>query len=273
MDAVADFWKGWLTTMGLVATVMVVGLVLERILPAQRDQPARRIGFNLVLGVLLFTISSVLVALLHPLIVPYISEPVGQRLRLEFADGLWGSLAQVLVFFLVYDFFYYWWHRAQHELTWLWPQHELHHSDTALNVTSSLRHHWLEDPLRVFATALPLGFLFYFKPASIAWIATAFSFWPFFIHTNLRLQLGWFTPVLAGPQYHRIHHSIEPAHWNKNYAAYFPLWDIVFRTAYLPKRDEFPATGVERGEPASVGHALVGPFADWRQRMRRRSSP
>lgn len=270
VESLDAFWRSWAHSMAWVAGIYAVTLVLERLHPAERGQPLARLGFNLVVGVAAFTISALLVAALHPLIAPVIAPGVGQRLAIEMPDGAWGSLAQVAIYFLIYDFLYYWWHRAQHELAWLWPQHELHHSDSALNITTSLRHHWLEDPLRVFAMAAPLGFAFHFKPASVPWIATVAGLWPFFIHANLRLRLGWLTPVLAGPQYHRIHHSIEPEHWNRNYAAFFPVWDIVFGTAYFPKRDEFPRTGVPRGEPRSVAHALVGPFLDWRDMIRRR---
>lgn len=270
MDGIAEFARGLGGTLAFIAAVFAGFMVLERLWPAERGQPLARIGFNLVIGVLLFSISAAIVVFLHPLVAPLVNPPLGQRLRIELPDGVWGSIAQVTVFFLAYDFFYYWWHRAQHELSWLWPQHELHHSDTALNVTTSLRHHWLEDPLRVFAMAAPFGFLFYFKPASIPWIATVAGLWPFFIHVNVRLPMGWLTPVLAGPQYHRIHHSIEARHWNRNYAAYFPLWDLLFGTAYLPKKDEWPHTGVPRGEPAGVGAALVAPFVDWARMLRRR---
>ena len=270
MDWLVQFGRGLAESLTYLAAVFAGGLILERFWPAERGQPPRRLLFNLALGVILFTVSGLLVAWLHPLIRPLITAPLGQRLHIELPDGALGSLAQVLVFFLVYDFFYYWWHRAQHEITWLWPQHELHHSDTALNVTTSLRHHWLEDPLRVFAMAAPLGFAFYFKPASVPWIASVAGLWPFFIHTNIRLQLGPLTGVIAGPQYHRLHHSIEPRHWNKNYAAFFPVWDIVFGTAVFPRRGEFPATGVPRGEPKGIGDALVAPFRDWARMVRRR---
>jgi sterol desaturase/sphingolipid hydroxylase (fatty acid hydroxylase superfamily) len=272
VDQLAAFTHSWLQSIGFIAAVYAGAMVAERILPAERGQPWRRAGFNIIAGLLLFTLSGVLVTLLHPIIAPYIQPPRGGLMRVEFPDGALGSLGQVLAFFLVYDFFYYWWHRAQHEFGWLWPQHELHHSDTALNVTTSLRHHWLEDPLRVFTLLLPFGFLFQFKPATVPWIATVAGLWPFFIHVNVRLRLGWLTPVLAGPQYHRIHHSLRPEHMNHNYAAFFPIWDIVFGTAYLPRRDEFPATGVARGEPAGLGQALAGPFIDWGRQLRRRAS-
>ena len=270
MQAAVEFLRALGSTLGFVAAVYAGTIVAERLWPAERGQPWRRAGFNIVIGVLLFSISALLVHFLQPLILPLINPPLGQRFHIELPDGLWGSILQTFAFFLVYDFFYYWWHRAQHELAWLWPQHELHHSDTALNVTTSLRHHWLEDPLRVFAMAAPFGFLFYFKPASVPMVATVLGLWPFFIHANVRLPMGWLTPVMAGPQYHRIHHSIEARHWNRNYAAYFPIWDIVFGTACLPKKGEWPATGVPRGEPAGVGTALIQPFVDWQRMVRRR---
>jgi sterol desaturase/sphingolipid hydroxylase (fatty acid hydroxylase superfamily) len=270
VEQATAFFRGVGESLAMVAAIYVVALLLERIFPAQRAQPWRRMAFNIVAGVLLFTLSALVVSLLHPIIRPLVTEPLGQRLKIAMPDGALGSAAQVLAFFLIYDFFYYWWHRAQHEIAWLWPQHELHHSDTALNVTTSLRHHWLEDPLRVFAMAAPLGFAFAFKPASAPWMMTIAGLWPFFIHMNVRLELGWLTGVFAGPQYHRLHHSIEPRHWNRNYAAFFPIWDIVFGTACMPRKGEFPATGVPRGEPAGIGAALVGPFADWRAMVRRR---
>lgn len=270
MQALSEFARGWAGSLGHVALVYAGFFLFERLLPAERAQPWRRLGFNLVIGVLLFTISSALVVVLTPLIQPLVTAPLGQRIRIAMPDGLAGSLLQVAFYFLVYDFFYYWWHRAQHELPWLWPQHELHHSDTALNVTTSLRHHWLEDPLRVFAMTAPLQFAFAFREPSLPWVMAVAGLWPFFIHANVRLDLGWLTAVVAGPQYHRIHHSIEPQHWNRNYAAFFPIWDIVFGTACLPKRGEWPRTGVPRGEPAGVQAALWGPFRDWRAMLRRR---
>ena len=273
MESIAPHVRSWLDSLQWIAIVYAGGMLLERLAPAERGQPLRRIGFNLLAGVVLFTISGVLVGLLYPLVAPAIDGPWGHLIRVELPDGIAGSVAQVLVFFLVYDFFYYWWHRAQHEFGWLWPQHELHHSDTAVNVTTSLRHHWLEDPLRVFTMMLPLGMLFYFKPASVAWVGTALGLWPFFIHLNVRLELGWLTRIVAGPQYHRIHHSLRPEHFNRNYAAFFPVWDIVFGTAWIPARGEFPPTGVARGEPRGLADALVGPFRDWRAMLSRRKVP
>ena len=48
---------------------------------------------------------------------------------------------------LVFDFFYYWLHRLQHEVPALWEQHKLHHMDETLSCLTNLRHHWLEEEI------------------------------------------------------------------------------------------------------------------------------
>ena len=52
-----------------------------------------------------------------------------------------------------------------------------------------------------------------------------------------------FDPFFVGPQYHRMHHSLQTQHLDKNFALFFPLRDIFFGTYYRPKKGEFPSTG------------------------------
>jgi sterol desaturase/sphingolipid hydroxylase (fatty acid hydroxylase superfamily) len=84
----------------------------------------------------------------------------------------------------------------------------------------------------------------------------------FFNHANIRLRLGPLTPILCGPQYHRIHHSRLPEHQDKNFAALFPVIDMMFGTYHRPSRDEFPPTGLISGAPAVARHwqAHLDPF-------------
>lgn len=184
-------------------------------------------------------------------------HPVG------YSPSIVASVLFVLLGALITDFFYYWFHRAQHT-KWLWPQHKLHHSDASLCATTVFRHHWLEDTLRAFFMILPMGILFNLKPVNSALAGTTILLWGIFIHANLRLNMGPLTPLLCGPQYHRIHHSIEPRHQDKNFAAYFPFWDMVFGTYYRPNPAEFPETGVvgERSN-LSVWDTLIMPFRGW----------
>jgi len=71
-----------------------------------------------------------------------------------------------------------------------------------------------------------------------------------FSHLNVRMSLGRFALVVNNPQYHRIHHSLEPQHFDKNFCKMLPLFDVIFGTAWWPGKDEFPKTGLA-GEKAS----------------------
>jgi len=41
----------------------------------------------------------------------------------------------------------------------------------------------------------------------------------------------------------------------------FPMWDVIFGTAYFPGRDEYPKTGLaDQREPRSVLSYVINPF-------------
>jgi sterol desaturase/sphingolipid hydroxylase (fatty acid hydroxylase superfamily) len=78
------------------------------------------------------------------------------------------------------------------------------------------------------------------------------------IHANTKLRIGPLRYLLAEPRHHRIHHSLERQHWNKNYAAFFPIWDVIFGTVHFPRKDEYPRTGLSSvREPRSIAEYLI----------------
>jgi sterol desaturase/sphingolipid hydroxylase (fatty acid hydroxylase superfamily) len=83
-----------------------------------------------------------------------------------------------------------------------------------------------------------------------------------FYHSAIRVRLPWLDRILVTPQVHRIHHSIDPQHYNKNFADALPIFDIVFGTYYRPDKEEFPATGLgsEYPAPRSIWSAQFGPL-------------
>jgi sterol desaturase/sphingolipid hydroxylase (fatty acid hydroxylase superfamily) len=263
--AAANTW----IALKLVVVVYAVGLLLERLAPAQRGQPWNHVVFNLAYTVPFIFLTHLLVPPLSGITQPW-TATWGGWLLVQMPAGLGWQLLQGLLFFLVFDFFYYWLHRLQHVSPWLWSQHKLHHADRSVNVTSGQRHHWLEEPLRVFIVFLPMAIVFQLSPPTIAWLWSGLLLWGYVIHLNLRIPFGPLTPVFAGPQLHRLHHSVEPEHMDVNFAAFFPLWDIVFGTYVAPKRGEWPATGVHDGEDMNhLSTALFSPFRDWRRRLAR----
>ena len=91
-----------------------------------------------------------------------------------------------------------------------------------------------------------------------------FRLWGVVNHANLRLNFGIFIPLISGPQWHRIHHSIEPEHQDKNFAAFFPFIDIIFGTYYRPQKDEYPDTGlVEETAESDLWGATFSPLIKW----------
>jgi sterol desaturase/sphingolipid hydroxylase (fatty acid hydroxylase superfamily) len=183
---------------------------------------------------------------------------------LVMSGGPLTSVAVCLASMLLTDFFYYWYHRAQHSFGLLWPLHELHHSDSELNVTTAMRAFWLERPLQMIFIALPTLACLRVDRLGATIASFTLTAWLLFAHANIRIQLGVFNPLVCGPQLHRIHHSILLKHQNKNFAQFFPLFDIVFGTYYRPSRDEFPPTGTKTlASNVAFTEALLGPFATW----------
>lgn len=251
----------------LIYTIFAGGLILERLFPAERGQLWRHTSFNIVYTPVFLLITALALPPLQAITAPMV-QAWGGWVPIRLPDSPWGLVALGFVYMAIYDFFYYWFHRAQHAFKPLWTQHKLHHSDVALNVSTSGRHHWLEEPLRVFLMMLPMALLFDVQAPSRGWIVTAVLLWPFFIHLNVRLSLGPLTPILGGPQVHRIHHSREVEHHDHNYAAFFPIWDILFGTWFAPRRGEFPRTGLDTGEDLNSLRALYSPFQDLWQMAR-----
>ena len=149
-------------------------------------------------------------------------------------DRAWVSLIIYLLLFDAVDYFY---HRAQHRFGWLWSLHAVHHSQRQMTIWSDDRNHLLDDMLRdvvvVFVSQLvgvpPAQFV---AVVAITQLAQSFS------HANLRLHFGAIGErLLVSPRFHRHHHSIAydasspgPA-GGYNFAALFPIWDVLFRTA------------------------------------------
>ncbi len=197
--------------------------------------------------------------------------------RIALALGSLHPIVNQLVILLTFDIFYYWFHRIQHT-TALWPQHALHHSEPHLSAATAFRHHLLENLVKVPLVDVPLMFVFVHTvwQHQTSWLTnlvTGFlAYLGIFAHSNLRIGYGPLNWVLVSPQTHRIHHSIETRHWNRNFAAYFPLLDVVFGTYYNPAPDEYPDTGIP-GVGASLNSlpaALAYPFQEWGRMIRER---
>jgi sterol desaturase/sphingolipid hydroxylase (fatty acid hydroxylase superfamily) len=168
--------------------------------------------------------------------------------------------ATFLVYMVVLDFGEYWRHRLQHRLAWWWALHSLHHDQRQMTLWSDDRNHILDDVLALMWSGT-LAMLVGVPPGEFPLVLIGFRLIESLSHTNVRLGFGRFgSALLVGPQYHRVHHSIEHAEppFNRsrgcNFAVIFPIWDVIFGTW---RRDAiFPRTGVATltGEAVRCGY-------------------
>ena len=165
-----------------------------------------------------------------------------------------------LVAVILYDFFDYWMHRAQHR--WFWNFHAVHHSIEELSGINSY-FHWTEQFFRVAFIMLPAAYFVGIDGMKTAVIAELLvRVQGYYLHSPIRIHLGpVLRRVIADNRFHRIHHSIHPEHFDKNFGAGTSLWDWLFGTAYFPAAHEWPDTGMaEQPETKTLQDYLWGPF-------------
>lgn len=145
---------------------------------------------------------------------------------------------------MIGDFFAYWLHRSLHRVPALWRIHRLHHSVRELSAWTSYSH-FAEGMLHAPFVALPLAWLIHPEvgPAS-AIVMVILGLQGFFQHACTSIHLGPLRHLVSDNRFHRIHHSIDPEHHNRNFGNFTTVWDRVFGTAHFPEPDEWPDTGL-----------------------------
>ncbi len=246
---------------------LVVGL-LEYFFPAQ---PVPRRHYALNLRYAFVNVAAV------GIVSPFLSAATAyaiQKLGFGFVDlralgfgGVGGDLFAVCIGALVWDFFQYWEHRLLHGNRALWQMHLLHHSDEHMNVTTEARHHLLEAILAPVFISIPTAIIFKLPPVNIAILSLVPYAWNYLTHANITLGFGPLWWALVSPNYHRVHHSLRADHIDRNFANWFPVWDILFGTAVRPRWRECPSTGVVGTSVRSVAQAYLLPFRGWLQML------
>lgn len=172
-----------------------------------------------------------------------------------------GMIMATLAGLISGNLLYYWFHRAQHAVPVLWRLHKVHHSITEMSALSSY-HHFTEDALQYVLTIVPVLLLVQFTSDAMPWIvAVVIGTHTFFVHSSVNVNIGPLRYLIGDNRFHRIHHSTEERHFGKNFGTTTPIWDMLFGTAYFPKRGEWPETGlVDTPEPQSIRNFLTMPF-------------
>jgi sterol desaturase/sphingolipid hydroxylase (fatty acid hydroxylase superfamily) len=242
----------------LIGGLVALLLRAERAFPIESGHPRaevvldyKLVSLNVFPNLLLIPVTSACAALL-------VNAAGGGLIPLR-ADGWW-FLLSLAVFIFANDLFAYWVHRAQHRIPALWAMHSLHHSAEAVTLVTGARQFWLEQ--MTLAAFFPVVAILFKTPPAVV-TAASFLYFTFdnCAHLNVRIPLGKFAVIFNNPQFHRIHHSINPEHNDKNFCKMLPIIDFVFGTLWVPGRDEFPPTGlVSREKPRGLIDGALWPL-------------
>lgn len=162
---------------------------------------------------------------------------------------------------------YYWGHRWEHEIPFLWRFHSIHHNAEEMDWLVSSHAHPLDIVISRFCGLVPVYALGLAGPVTgnsldpVSFIILlAGLFWGFFIHANVKWRFGWLSFLVTTPAFHHWHHTRRD-HINKNYATMLPFVDLLFGSWYLPSRQSPDEYGIDGPvEPGLFGQ-LLQPFA------------
>jgi sterol desaturase/sphingolipid hydroxylase (fatty acid hydroxylase superfamily) len=158
-----------------------------------------------------------------------------------------GPLAAGAASIAVLDLSWYALHRTMHRVPRLWRIHRVHHSDPAVDVTTTIRQHPAESLLRygslaLFATTFGVGvaaFMVYRVWSVLNGLAE---------HANIRLPQrldGAIALAAVSPDFHKVHHSRDVRETDTNYGNIFSVFDRVFGTYTPPVRGRSVACGLD----------------------------
>lgn len=174
--------------------------------------------FNLIAFVLTFGIAYLLVGFIqnaiHLDLGLFIKEPV-----LQFA-----------AIYLISDLNAYFNHWVFHHIRPLWKLHEFHHSATSFTILTRYRGHFVEMSLKRFIDVLP--FVLVGSPIqTYIGVKILKEIHGLMVHSNITSNWGLIGKYLiVSPAAHRLHHSIKPEHYGKNFGNTFIIWDRIFGT-------------------------------------------
>jgi sterol desaturase/sphingolipid hydroxylase (fatty acid hydroxylase superfamily) len=144
---------------------------------------------------------------------------------------------------LVFNDLLHWTHHfLRHKVRALWYFHMIHHSQREMNLFADVRSHFVENLFAATVVVVPLN-VFSVAFANHGWLYFIPVLYFRLYHANIRTNLGPLKYIFVTPQSHRIHHSIEQQHWDKNFGFIFTIWDYVFGTQYQNYED-YPDTGI-----------------------------
>lgn len=254
-----------LVSLGSYIVFLLIIISLEQLYPYQRDW--NKVSKETVQDLFWSLFGALLpIRIIQALFIFSLAGAAGV-LSERFGTGLWPAnwplAVQIVLCFVIAEFFGYWAHRLRHEIPALWNFHALHHSPHRLYFLNTARFHPVD---------IMIGQLFIFPwmvlvsvPAEVIfWNAILFQSIGLLSHCNVRFDNFWIVRMLFNTdEHHRWHHSKVVAESNSNYAPSFILWDIILGTFHTSPDMAVPSRlGVTPEYPEALAEQLLYPFSE-----------
>lgn len=250
--------------LAVVGGALALFAIYERLWPVAGGPLLLRIGratkaawIRLIKNLSLFGIN----VLLSPLIVVPITIFAADH-SFGLRPAWWSGWLGLGLDIILLDLWIYWWHRANHELQFLWRFHSVHHLDETLDTTSALRFHFGEVVLSacvralvIVAFDLPLSSVLLFE----AVVLTSAIFHHSDAKLPPRLEAA-LSKVIITPSIHWIHHHAIRADTDSNYGTLFSFWDPLFRSRSSTERTPDMPIGVEGMRDRSIKGLITTPL-------------
>lgn len=165
------------------------------------------------------------------------------------AQPLWLQIIEIM--FLT-DLVQYWFHRAFHQIPFLWKFHAVHHSAKYMDWLAGSRMHIFEIVGLRAMTIIPMYTLGFAQSALYIYIFFVYLN-ATFIHANVRFNVEWLKPFIVTPRFHHWHHGIEREAIDVNFSIHFPWIDKLFGTYYMPAKQWPKGYGIS-GHPVPNGY-------------------
>ena len=152
-----------------------------------------------------------------------------------------------MISLILLDLAFYWWHRINHTVNFFWRFHSVHHLDTHLDVTTSLRFHIGElimsamfKVILIFTIGIPISIFIFYEIILSA--SNQFHHSNIAIPAKLNRALEKF---IVTPKYHTNHHTVKKESREANYSSILTIWDKIFFTYKNATNDDREYLGLE----------------------------
>lgn len=197
-------------------------------------------------------------------------------------SGLPEPLLRVLAtaaLFLAYEVAYWLDHYTSHKIPFFWAFHRTHHTAEVLTPLTNFRLHPVDSLKFGNISALIIGA----AAGLLAWgfggaarevtingtnlLLIGFAFTLIHLqHTELWIAAtGRWGRLILSPAHHQIHHSDDPAHFDRNFGSTLAVWDWLAGTLCVPTAERQRivfGVGAEVDRPHSATGTLITPFVD-----------